>query len=245
MLSPFTGPIFEILAGPEQTRFVAHAGMLEKSEKLKAVTRGNWKDSSECKIVLEDWDPKTVGRLLEWLYTGDYESPSPAKAPQSEAEFSETRISKTRVPSKRGLESASSTPKKIESAKGSNRPLTSLENIYFDEAKPKAKSIRLDTKDFEPWAIEFEQNSSNLNFETTLLAHAKLYARADYMLLPALQAQAFHRLKAVLMVISPSTYTFYSAFRDTKPPKTTHCELTCDRQSPHTDSVRVHKYHQT
>ena len=38
------------------------------------------------------------------------------------------------------------------------------------------------------------------------------------MLLPALQAQAFDRLKAVSIVISPTTYTFYSAFSDSRVP---------------------------
>ena len=211
MLSPFTAPTFEILAGPEQTRFVAHAGVLEKSEKLKAVTCGNWKDGSECKIVLEDWDPKTVGRLLEWLYSGDYESPSPAEAPHFDVESSGTRVSETTVPSKQGADLPCITPKKIESARGSNRPLTSLQHIYFDEASPNLARLYAET--FEPWAKRFEQDPSTLNFEATLLAHAKLYALADYMLLPALQAQAFDRLKAVLTVISPCPYTFYPAFR--------------------------------
>ena len=190
--------------------------MLEKSEKLKAVTCGNWKDSSECKIVLEDWDSKTVGRLLEWLYSGDYESPSPAEAPQFDVESSGIRVSETTVPSKQGADLPFITPKKIESARGSNRPLTSLQNIYFNEARPNLARSYAET--FEPWARRFEQDPSSLNFEATLLAHAKLYALADYMLLPALQAQAFDRLKAVLMVISPPTYTFYSAFRNSRLP---------------------------
>ena len=46
---------------------------------------GGWKDSAEGKIVLVDWDGDTVGRLLEWLYTGDYESPLPADASLSVA----------------------------------------------------------------------------------------------------------------------------------------------------------------
>ena len=172
MLSPFTGPIFEILAAPEQIRFVAHAGILEKSEKLKAVTCGNWKDSSECKIVLGDWDSKTVGRLLEWLYSGDYESPSPSNARQSEAESLEIRVSETTVSSKQGADSPSITLKKIESAKASNRPLTSLQNIYFDEASQSLASSYAEAH--EPWARRFAQDPSTLSFEATLLAHAKL-----------------------------------------------------------------------
>ena len=120
------------------------------------------------------------------------------------------------MPSKQRADLPFITPKEIESARGSNRPLTSLENIYFDEARPKLAHSYAET--VEPWVRRFEQDPSSLNFEATLLAHAKLYALADYMLLPALQAQAFDRLKAVLMVISPPAYAFYSAFRDSRLP---------------------------
>lgn len=49
-----------------------------------------------------------------------------------------------------------------------------------------------------------------LNFETTLLAHATLYALADYMLLPVLQAQIFERLKTLSVFISASIQTLPS-----------------------------------
>lgn len=65
--SPFTGPTFEIIAGPNHTSFIVHARVLEKSEKLKAVVQGEWKESIDRRIVLEDWDPETVGLLIEWL----------------------------------------------------------------------------------------------------------------------------------------------------------------------------------
>lgn len=188
MPSLFTGSTFEVFAGPEQTRFVAHTSVLEKSEKFRAVTRGIWKDSSECKIMLEEWDPETVGRLLEWLYTGDYESPLPtAEASHSEAE----------VPT-------------WGDEKGTELPLPRLKDILFNKDEPKLAISH--GKAFELWAATYKQDHGILNCEATLLAHAKLYALADYVLLPALQAQVFQRLRAVLIFISPSADIFDSDF---------------------------------
>ena len=180
--------------------------MLEKSEKLRAVTRGRWKDSSERKIVLEDWDPETVGRLLEWLYTADYESPYPVEASQSKEQVPETVAQETKVPSEQVVGLRSITPRKIKSAKGSLRLMTCLQDVHFNKAGPKPAPSHAEA--FTEWATRFKAAPKSLIFEATLLAHAKLYALADYMLLPALQAQVFQRLKAVLLIISaPDQYS--------------------------------------
>lgn len=75
--SAFATPIFEIYAGLGRKRFLAHAGVLSKSEILKTLVEGNWKDSIQQKIIWEDWDEDTVARFLQWIYTGDYERPYP------------------------------------------------------------------------------------------------------------------------------------------------------------------------
>ena len=204
LLSPFTGSTCEVLAGPEQTRFVAHVSVLEKSEKLRAVTRGTWRDSSECKIKLEDWDAKTVGRFLQWLYTGDYESPYPVEVPQSELEETGILISESPAPApSRQKVSYSMVPPK-------QMALGAFTDLDFQKAVPGLASSHANA--FESWAAK---SHGVLNFEATLLAHAKLYALANYMLLPTLQAQVFYRLKAVLLFISPSTNSLSLAF--TKP----------------------------
>ena len=177
--------------------------MLEKSEKLKAVTRGGWKDISERKIVLEDWDPETVGRLLEWLYTADYESPYPVEAPQSKAQVPETGAQETKVASEQVVGLPSIAPGKTESAKGSL--MIYLQDVHFNKAGPKPAPSHAEA--FTEWATKFKAAPKSLIFEATLLAHAKLYALADYMLLPDLQAQVFQRLKAVLLMTSgPSQF---------------------------------------
>lgn len=198
MSNLFVGPLFEIVAG--QTTFLAHASVLEKSEKLRVIVQGRWKDSTEHKILLEDWDSQTVGRLLEWLYTGDYQSPFPAEA-QAKAENLEVPAQNTSL---HPNPDANESPKDA-SAKGSQRPLMSLANIPFNKADPELGLSNAEA--FKLWAAKFPQSSCVLDFEAALLTHAKLYALADYMLLPALQAQIFQRLKALFLFISAPAYT--------------------------------------
>lgn len=78
-ISPYTSAVYEIFAGPHRKRFFAHSSVLSQSKVLKNLVEGNWKDSLERIIAWEDWDEASVGRLLEWLYTGDYVSPDPVE----------------------------------------------------------------------------------------------------------------------------------------------------------------------
>lgn len=202
MSSPYVGPFFEILAGPDHTSFLAHAGVLEKSEKFNALVHGGWKDTAEQNVMLEDWDPETVGRLLEWLYTGDYESCYPVDA-QPVAERPDSGASKSSVPSNPDVEHYQDKPKS-ESANRLQRPVTPLTDIYFRKAKPGL--VTRNAEAFKQWAAKCTLTPCDFDFEARLLEHAKLYALADYMLLPTLQAEVFQRFKELLVFISAPTY---------------------------------------
>ena len=81
----------------------------------------------------------------------------------------------------------------------------SLAKIAFNKAEPEITPSNAEA--FKQWAAKFPQSPCVLNFEAALLTHARLYALADYILLPALQAQVFQRLKALFLFISAPTYT--------------------------------------
>ena len=216
MSSLFVGPIFEILAGPNHTKFIAHPDILEKSETLRAIVQGKWKDSTELKVVLEDWDPEIVGRLLEWLYTSDYESPYPTEVPQSGAKVLEISAPKTSVPSDPKTKTKFQSTPKSENAGRSLRALTPFAELHFHQGvinPSDAEAFQERAAEREiPGRWQREEASERLqgeayDFEAALLAHAKLYALADYMLLPALQAHVFERLKALLIHIKEPTQT--------------------------------------
>lgn len=179
--SPYTGPTFNIIAGSERMHFIAHASVLEQSDNLKAVIHGKWKDSLERKIVLEDWDAASVGRMLQWLYTGDYNAPNP------------------RIP----FPLVENHPQTAKSAatKYSKLTLTPFANLRFNKLPLPAK--RTEAKIFESWMQRAGDVRYDMDYELTLMAHAKLYVLANYLLLPGLQAYTFDRLHKLLSTMSP------------------------------------------
>lgn len=47
---------------------------LSQSEPFKNAITGGWSETTECKLSLHEWDGETVGRLVEFLYTGPIRS---------------------------------------------------------------------------------------------------------------------------------------------------------------------------
>ena len=169
--------------------FIAHASVLEQSDNLKAVIHGKWKDSLERKIVLADWDAASVGRMLQWLYTGDYKAPNPTLPDSYE------------MPAKRHLrfwdDWAAISPTKW--PKRTSELL--LARLTSTKLSPPAKYTEAQT--FESWMQRAGDARYDMDYEYTLMAHAKLYVLANYMLLPGLQAFTFERLRKLLSTINP------------------------------------------
>ena len=209
--------MFEILAGPQHKRFLAHAGVLSKSEKFRAVVNGTWKDSAEAKIVLEDWDEETVARLLDWLYTGDYETPYPEKCAETTVATPTDDVDmtspKTIKPAKKFgstmahhsyplIESdieVSGTPEpKVAKQRptGCLAPLITLQN---NTQQPQPHPFQ--AAEFQKWTSASPSSPHAYSYAATLLAHAKLYALANYMLLPNLKNLTLHRLQSTLIFI--------------------------------------------
>ena len=207
--SSLTGPIFEVLAGPNRKPFTAHANVLAKSKRLKASIEGEWKESSDHQLVLEDWDEETVGRVLEWLYTGSYTEPQPQEPPASPKPLDsrnretgmyvggETQDITTYPNGDEEMVTTSSwTSRPVEHLKlplppdtYHTAPLTSLRfptNVDTESAQESSK------------ATPTAEAESTYTTEAILLAHAKVYVMADYMLLPGLQRLAFEILQEVL-----------------------------------------------
>ncbi|KAK3167823.1 hypothetical protein OEA41_004269 [Lepraria neglecta] len=185
---PFTGPIFEVIAGAQpKTTFHAHASVLVKSEKLKALIEGNWKDSASRIIELEDWDEDTVARLIEWLYTGKYSYPTPASSRKTIA-FSTFAQSSVEKPKTADI----------------TCPLMLLTHIQFKKAGCDPKPDR----PLSPGWVSAIEDRKKHGLEAVFLADAKVYALADYILLPELQALAFECLAATFTstgALTPNT----------------------------------------
>lgn len=69
----------ELLAHARESRYFVHAKILvSQSQPFHDALVGNWKEATERKVDLHDWDGDTVGRLVEFLYRGNYGYPPPA-----------------------------------------------------------------------------------------------------------------------------------------------------------------------
>ena len=187
--SPFTGPTFDIIAGPEQMHFIAHTSVLEQSDNLKAVICGKWKDSLERKIMLEDWDAASVSRMLQWLYTGDYKAPNPTLP-----DAHDTAVENHEHDSNAWVaDSAAQWPKHT----------SPLLLARLMSKNPPLPSKRTEAEAFEAWMQAAGDVRYDMDYELTLMAHAKLYVLANYMLLPGLQAFTYERLQMTLAFMSP------------------------------------------
>lgn len=170
--------IFELEA-QGGVRFFVHKDILaHQSQPFANATDGVWTESTERKINLEDWDAKTVGRLVQFLYTGDYKYPG---YPLSEIPEEPTVKE----------QSAPKSPEDSELFPGTLTP--SLERVLGTSATPRiTDSTWLELVD-----------TSNFDFEETLLAHAKVYALAHYKSITMLKALAQERLSSVLFALHP------------------------------------------
>ncbi len=209
----YVGPMFEVIAGLDHKCFLVHASILTKSDKFKAIVEGDWKECAEQKVVLEDWDESTVGRLVEWLYTGDYSSPRPKKFIDKTAvvdldmqgALGGQEIISVGPPTDEALSTPGFTQSGIAldaqqtlvpDREDLQRSLTPLANQIvndFTEQDHNSSTELLDGR-----LRRCERHPHIVNFEGTLLAHAKVYCLANYMLIPELQALAFKHLKSTI-----------------------------------------------
>ena len=193
-LSPFTGPIFELIAGSKcKAIFYVHGSVLVKSEKIKALVEGIWKDSTARKIELEDWDEDTVARLVEWLYTGRYTYPSSDSDTSDEV----APLTNDNQCNDIGNLCEFDAPPTNDSMKTH----TSLTHVHFRKFGFVHESEKTT---YARWKRAGEnRKTSGLN--STTLADAKVYALADCMLLSELQAFAFEGVAATLISVGSFT----------------------------------------
>lgn len=182
--------VFELTA-QGQLRFFVHKDILaSQSQPFQNATSGFWKEGSDRRIILEDWDGDTVGRLVEFLYTGDYQYPDPELV--SLGNTSQTvsgEGSRHKPPASLGLRDFSSDP-----VVDLERPLTPLNRCLryglSDGGVTDPKSLEY----FEP---------SEYDYKEVLLTHAKVYALAHYKSVNLLRSLALKRLLMTLSRISP------------------------------------------
>lgn len=177
--------IIELTAENGEKQFHVHKDVLiSQSEPFRSAITGGWRETAERKICLDEWDGETVCRLVEFLYTGNYQYPDPV---------SSSKRDRVRGTTQRQL--GAPRPKRDEAKTGPNRPLTPLE-----ECLDMCFSQKHD--DGADWT-KLEGFDPQDDYEDTLLAHAKLYCLAQYKSVGALRTLALRRLFLILLKIDP------------------------------------------
>lgn len=178
-------------------RFLVHKDILiSKSQPLQHATSGVWREATEQKINLEDWDGDTVSRLVEFLYTGNYSYPDPVLKPANQPEPAGSAGGPNlQSPTNPPNTAQSGDPADNEPLLDPDRPLTPLDRylrrtLPDDYHKPDAECLER----FEPAQYDYKE---------ALLSHAKVYALAHYKSVNSLQTLAFNRLVITLSRINP------------------------------------------
>lgn len=167
--------IFELTA-QEDVRFFVHKDILARqSQPFADATNGLWVESTKRLINLKDWDAMTVGRLVQFLYTGDY------KFTASDIQQDEEQP-------------ASESPEVSELCAGNIMP--PLGPLLG--AMPMRPPSRISDS---TWLERVD--TSTFDFGETLLAHAKVYSLAHYKAITPLKALAQERLSRVLIALHP------------------------------------------
>lgn len=161
-------------------QFLAHGSILAaQSAPLRGIITGDWKESTERVIALEDWGGDTVGRFVEFLYLGNYQYPDPEPLHSSP-----TREVGGNVPVDLVLK---------DEELSQNRPLTPLGDCI-------PVSLRLEQKmDKETRLRQFSPLEHD--YKEVLLAHSNVYALAQYKDVIALQSLSLENLLMTLMSI--------------------------------------------
>lgn len=171
-----SSPIFELVSKDDVTFYVHRDILSHHSQPFKDATSGTWKESHERRILLTDWDATTVGRMVQFLYTGDYiysdlsaseEAQKPVVPEQTVPKLSRSGTLTPFPDCVRGAQLEQSTP-----------PIT--DSMWLE---------RVDT--------------ANFDFKELFLVHATVYTLAQFKSIAPLKALAHGRLSRTLLKLHP------------------------------------------
>ncbi|KAG0634084.1 hypothetical protein HOY80DRAFT_1100650 [Tuber brumale] len=184
--SPFETQIFQVTAQGGTRCFYTHASILSKcSQPFRSAVEGDWKESSEHIIDLNDWDGDTVERLLQFLHTNNYQWPIPKKHVVEELGS---------INGKKKLFTFESPAPRAEAESFEiSRPLTPIEQLVVAD---EALTIPLD---YNAWLSTIKPTDHDLG--DLLLSHAKIYALASSKDIEGLERLALDRTLKTLTAL--------------------------------------------
>ncbi|KAL8882176.1 MAG: hypothetical protein Q9192_007630, partial [Flavoplaca navasiana] len=205
-MGAFKSTIFKIITGSASQPFYVHADVLARSDLLRRLIAGPWKESIDRVIDWSEWESSVVEKFVEWLYTGDYTCPYPTLiealgagdvAEEGQKDFSETSSSPRLRLYQMVHETLTSAATKIALAK--KQKLPPLKELSWNG---KARPTRLtQAEEFDKWSGHDLWASEQLDYGATFSMHAELYIMGRRYMLEELSRMVWERLRAVLQKI--------------------------------------------
>ncbi|KAI5791991.1 hypothetical protein EDC01DRAFT_788346 [Geopyxis carbonaria] len=177
--------VYTIHAGPSHVPFTAHRELLcHHSPTIRTlVSSDSWTQSKSTTIWWEQWDPDTVSRFLEFLYTGQYTGPDLEVVPRDEEQDvlpleSDEQLEEEsdEQPEEESAVSVSAEVTDTLSEKH-ERPITPITR-FIQVVKPAELPVL--NKEWAVALLETPGPGTINHLEQWSLAHAKIYAIALY-----------------------------------------------------------------
>lgn len=175
--------IYQLVAQDGARFFVNKDVLTSQSAPFKEAITGPWREASDRTIELSDWDSPTVGRLVEFLYTGDYSYPDPSPVGREPPAGANMQL---------GDVSIDVTGEQFDPERPPTPPNEWFKKSLPNLEAPESESARLG-----------RFNPADNHFQDVLIAHAKVYAMGNYKNVDSLRALALKRLQITLMALHP------------------------------------------
>ncbi|KAJ5247396.1 hypothetical protein N7468_002379 [Penicillium chermesinum] len=205
--SPPTDPPIKITVGKGSTYYV-HPGAFAPytSSALHAQIHGSWKDTFAKTLDWSDFDEQTIECVLQFLYTGDYDTLRAASEPNGEQQTTfQLNSKKGGSEAKPRSWSATLTDAPASTVRPPAKKTTPSPNEAIDgpvSALKNGLKTRLESSQSE------EPHASEATV-AEIAAHAKVYAFAHRFLFSELEEHALHRLSQGLVSIQNKKVSFY------------------------------------
>ena len=210
--SIFKSDVFKIFAGSSTQPFFAHADILARSDVLRQLVQGSWKESVEQTIRWTEWDDAGVEKFLEWLYTNDYTCPFPTPVHSPVEEHSPVKENVGEVgqpeilvePFDAYIARALTDTTKIQTDATEEPPtkkqkILPLKDLTWSGRKPATKFSQ--AEEYDKWAGHQLWGLQDFDYGTPFHTHAELYLMGCRYLLDDLRSMAWSRLRAMLVTI--------------------------------------------
>ncbi|KAI4200144.1 MAG: hypothetical protein LQ350_004105 [Teloschistes chrysophthalmus] len=231
--SVFASVVFQIVVGAEQEVFYAHASQLSKSEVLRKEVEGSWKESEERKIVWSHWSVDAATRVIDWLYTGDYDNIYPCEVKDTKDSVKETGATVPHGVKRPAEEPPAESPSKkanggflnLAGQKDSSQrtvpvtfpsslaeanpnpwdPQSDINTVLLQLEAPSPQFIvqKWRNADYKKWRDG--RNLTGMDFEAPFMTHAEIYMMACHYLLDQLKNMAWRRLRSVMCNVGVPT----------------------------------------